>query len=220
MSPLKKIPIPNRPEKDRLQSSFSPVSRFLAEHQQKKFAFGFGIACLAFAILAQILTIKTFQSEERVFVLDGTNTLHIGPLEKLHSESPIFETIALVATQVIFQRSPVGLDLKELREHLFNNEVIKKLDDEIHKNLDELKAKNLHQKPEISLIKCVAEKNGIRYIHVKGNLIGSGSFEGMPIVEAYQFKLNFAVVPNPKISEQKMYPYIIADYNIKEMIPV
>lgn len=127
MNPFKKIIIPDRTEKNKIRPSVSPISNFIAEYQQKQIAFAFAVACLIFAIIAQVMTVKNMHRPEKVFVIDGTHTLHIGPLEILDQKSPLFTTIALVATQVIFQRSPVGLDLAELMPHLFNEAAIKKL---------------------------------------------------------------------------------------------
>lgn len=204
-------------KKSKTPSAFSPISHFLAEHEQKKIAFIFGVSCLIFAIIAQILTVKNMTKEEKVFVIDGTNTLHIGPLEILGDQSSIFTTIALTATQVIFQRSPVGLDLSELMTHLFKEEAIKKLNREIAEQIGELKAKNLHQKPEIAQIKFLAEKDGTRILQVTGNLIGLGSFEGNTLTEFHKFRITFAINPNKNLSENKLYPFIIADFNINEL---
>lgn len=219
MHSLEKIIIPNRPEKNNIPSC-SPISNFLAEHQQKKMAFAFGIACLILAIIAQIITISTMHHNEKVFVIDGTHTLHIGPLEILGQKSPLFTTIALTATQVIFQRSPIGLDLLELMPHLFGENAIKKLQDEIAEKMGELKAKNLHQKPEISKITALAEKDDTRILQVIGNLVSSGVFEGVPLFEAHQFKITFAIKPNKNLSENKLYPFIITDFKINEILPL
>lgn len=220
MNVFKKIPIPNRTEKDKIRPSVSPISNFLAEHKQKQIAFVFGIACLVFSIVAQVMTVKNMHRPEKVFVIDGTNTLHIGPLEILGQKSPLFTTIALVATQVILQRSPVGLDLAELMPHLFKEEAMKKLTQDVAKNLGELKAKDLHQKPEISQIKSLAEKDGNRILQVTGTLIGSGIFEGIPLLEAHKFKITFAIRQNQNLSENKLYPFIIADFKINELEPL
>lgn len=219
MEVLKKIVIPNRHEDDKSRS-FSAISNFMSEHQQKKIAFAFAIACLLFALVAQVVTVKNMHRSEKVFVIDGTNTLHIGPLEILSQKSPLFTTIALTATQVIFQRSPVGLDLLELMPHLFSEPAIKKLQDEIGEKLGELKVKNLHQKPEISKITSLAEKDDIRILQVTGNLVGSGVFEGIPLLEAHEFKVTFAIKPNKNLSENKLYPFIIADFKINEVVPL
>lgn len=197
--------------------SKAPINSFLSEHQQKKFAFIFGISCLIFAIIAQVLTIKVLRHEAHVFVIDGAQNLHIGPLETLNSGSPLFQILALTATQIVFNRSPVGLDLKELKDHLFTDEAAKLLDQDVLNNLEALRSKNLHQKAEVAMIKTIAEKNGTRYLHVRGNILGSGVFEGMPIVESQKFQINFALKPNPKLSDQKMYPYLVADYQIQEL---
>jgi len=220
MKLFEKMVISNQAKKNKIRSSFSPISHFMAEHQQKKIAFAFGISCLVFTILAQVMTIKNMHREEKVFVIDGSDTLHIGPLEIISQKSPIFTTIALVATQVVFQRSPVGLDLSELMPHLFKEEAMKKLRVDVSEKLGELKAKNLHQKPEISQIKSLAEKDGTRILQVTGNLIGSGVFEGIPLLEAHKFKVTFAINPNKNLSEKKLYPFVIADFKINELEPI
>lgn len=203
-----------------MTTSNAPIHRFLAEHQQKKWAIIFGISCLIFAIIAQILTIRALQQKSHIFVIDGAQNLHVGPLETINSNSPIFQTLALTATQVIFNRSPVGLDLPELKEHLFTEEAAKLLDQNLLENLETLKSKNLHQKAEIATIKTIAEQKGLRYLHVRGNILGAGNFEGMPIVETQTFQLNLVLKPNPKLSEQKMYPFLVADFYVQELDPL
>lgn len=216
---FRKIAIPNRPEKDNLRPAMSPISRLMSEHYQK-LAYLFGILCLIFAVVAQIITIKNVRQESKVFAIDGAGTIHVGLLEDLKSNSPLFENIALTATQVVFQRSPVGLDLLELQPHLFSELAIKKLNTDVTDQLEDLKARNLHQKPEISQIISLAEKKGVRYLQVKGTIVGAGSFQGVPITEAHEFKIFFALEANKNLSDKKRYPYIIADFTIKEMVQI
>lgn len=198
---------------------FSRTAKFLTDNKQKKLAMIFAIGCLVFAVIAQMVTIACMSREAKVFVLDGTHTLHIGPLQEI-GNSPLFKEIALVATQVIFQRSSVGLDLPELVPHLFSDPAAKTLMENIQASLPELKAKNLHQKPEVSQILSLFEKDGLRILKVQGNLISAGHFEGIPIMEAHQFKIKIGLTANPNLSEQKRYPFIVSGFNILEITPI
>ncbi len=192
------------------------IGKLSSEHAKKNSAYLFAVACLVGCIVVLSLAVRSIKSEEKVFVLDESNTISIGHLHSLKNNVTLYQKIALVAAQAILQVSPIGLDLPEIAESLLSDKAYKKLCLEVNENLSHFKVKNLHQKPEIDVIETIKEIEGKKFVRVRGQLIRAGSFGGYPISESKEFVLVVAFIRNPKLSDRGQYPFIIADYMLKE----
>ena len=149
-----------------------------------------------------------------VFAVDGSNTIHFGPLDALNIRSPVFQKTALNATQAALQRSPVGLDLPELAQAIFRADAYEHLQKDVTAQLPDLVARDLHLKPEISKITALAEKEGTRLIEVRGQWVGSGVFRNNAIAESPSFQLLIAIVENPNLGDANFAPFIVSDYRL------
>jgi len=194
----------------------SPVDILASSDLQKNIAFFFGFGCLIFACTFVFLSIRELKKTEHVFAIDGAQTVHIGPLEINESSSSFFQNLCLLATQVALQRSPSGLDMIEFSTYLFSEPALKKIQSHLSGKIEELKYKNLHQKPEIKGLKIFQMKNGVRQFYISGSIISAGVLDSIPIVESEEFSIFIFVIRNPKINEQGMYPYIINDIQFNQ----
>lgn len=162
------------------------------------------------------LTVESISGETKTVVIDGAGNFHVGYSDFVSLDSPIFSQTAIIATQAALQVSKVGLNLDELAQEIFTKKAYERLVAQVESEKPELDAKNLHIKPEISLIEALAEKEGQRIIQVSGNLVVAGSYEDMPIAETIPFKCVYAIGPNPDLSEIRRFPYVINDFRINK----
>lgn len=193
----------------------TPVDILASPILHKRIAIFFGVFCLLFTTCMQYFYLRELKKPERIFVIDGSRNLHIGPTETLTSDSAFFENLCVLGTQCIFLRSPSGLDISEFLNCLFSESACQKIALDLQKDIDDIKARNLHQKPEISQIKIFKENDGTRQFYIQGNLISAGSIDSIPVSESTPFQILFLIMKNTKISEQATYPYIIKDVHIE-----
>lgn len=193
----------------------TPVDILASPILHKRIAFFFGVSCLIFTICAQYFYLRELKKPERVFVIDGSRNLHIGPTETLTSDSAFFENLCVLGTQCIFLRSPSGLDMSDFLNCLFSENSCQKIASDLQRDIDDIKARNLHQKPEISQIKIFKENDGTRQFYIQGNLISAGSIDSIPVSESIPFQILFLITQNSKMSERATYPYLIKDVHIE-----
>jgi len=198
-------------------SEVSPVVKaFASDRNKTHMAY---IVALAYGLLSSFLLylgISGLNREERVFVIDGANTMHIGPLETIskNSGSEFLRNFGLIVNQVVFDRTPEGLGLPELAKHAFRKDALEKLNQDVKGNLEEFKAKNIHQKGEVVSTEVFFDQN-IPVIKLEGEAIFSGVYEGVPLVHGQRYQLLFKLIKNKNLSETGLYPFIVSDFKIR-----
>lgn len=197
---------------DKRLKGLAPINALYAEHIHKYIAYGVAVVSLMVAVFFVAWSFRISKMQERFIALDGSNTFHIG--EASFNDIPLYQTTALLATQAHYQRSPIGLDLPELAEAMYSASAYEGLRAEVERNAEDFEIRNLHQKPEISQIRAMREREGLRFIEVRGNLIRSGNYNRLPISESEPFAILFAIQRNPNLGLRGQYPYIIANYRI------
>jgi hypothetical protein len=197
---------------DKRLRGLAPINALYAEHIHKYIAYGVAVVSLMVSAGFIAWAFQVSKMQERFIALDGSNTFHIGHTS--FNEIPLYQTTALLATQAHFQRSPIGLDLPELARSMYAASAYESLSRDVEAGQEDFEVRNLHQKPEISQIRAMREREGLRFIEVRGNLIRSGSFNRMAISESEPFAILFAIQRNPNLGQRGAYPYIVANYRI------
>jgi hypothetical protein len=195
----------------------SPVVKVLAsEHNKAHFAYIVALACGLLSLFLVFQSISGLNREERVFVIDGSKNMHIGPLETIskNSGSEFLRNFGLIVNQVIFDRTPEGLGLPELAKHIFRKDALEKLNQDAKEHLEEFKAKNIHQKGEVVSIEVLFDQK-IPVIKLEGEAIFSGAYEGVPLVHGQRYQLLFKMIKNSNLSETGLYPFIVSDFKIR-----
>ena len=216
---LRKTAIGRQAEQPAKTSSFSPGTILLAaEQKRKQVAYAVAMVSLAFCAFLLVWMVSLQGRETQIMVLDRSSTIHIGPLERVNGNSEIFRDLALWATQVAFQRNPHGFDMAEYVPLFFRPNAVKALNENLKDQIPDIQARNLRQYPQISSYQVLNEgvTNGIksRFIRVDGNIIRAGFYQDLPIAESVPFTLVLAAVPNPNLSDQSKYPYMIEEFRI------
>lgn len=194
-----------------------PVIKVLASsHNKERIAYIVTIVSMVLALFFVSRCIVGLNREERVFVIDGAHTMHIGPLETISKNSgyEFLRNFGLIVNQVILDRTPEGLGLPELAKHVFRKDALQKLNDDVKSHLEEFKTKNIHQKGEVISTEVFFDQN-IPVIKLDGEAILGGVYEGVPLVHGQRYQLLFKLVKNNNLSESGAYPFIVSDFKIK-----
>jgi hypothetical protein len=196
------------------QAASSPaITRLISQQQKVHFAYLASLACVlgSFALCVQVFTAE--KTDQKILVIDGSQTVHIGPLENALESKEFLGNLSILVNQVIFDRTPAGLGMPELAKHLFRQDALKKLNLEVESQAEEFKSKSIHQKGEALRMHTTFSGN-IPLIKIEGQIICAGLFEGHPIAESKEYDLRFKLVKNPRLSQSGKYPYIVSDFNI------
>jgi hypothetical protein len=221
---IKTTPIPNGWEtaelEKKLKNTFGPINSLASDRVQKNIWAGIAIVSLLGGTIAPLVLWMRFEkalsARQYVFALDGSQTIHAGPLEDLNMKSEVFSVTALNAAQAALQRSPVGLDLPEMVRGLFTEAAEKELRESVEAQMPDIKARNLHQKPEVSEVTALSEKAGFRILEVKGQLIRAGNLGGTALSEpSLPFQLLLQIKPNPRMNQRGQYPFVVTDFKFR-----
>lgn len=178
----------------------------------------FGVLCLAFAIVMMVSHSENLKHRGSVFVSQADGTIEFGNLRELDPESLIFEQLAEIATEVIFQRNPEGLQKEHWVGLLFTNSARDKLMLDVKEQKPELANKNMHQHPEIRNFQYLHSSSGETLAYrVDGQLVRNATFQGSAIPEpTVAFRLVLGFQRNPDIITSKQWPYRVVafDYRI------
>lgn len=203
----------------RTSSEFGPMKALTSERAQKKFWMAAALFGLLVGAISPIFIVASYERRMKeqpfMFALDGAGTIHAGPMERLTLQNQIFVTTAINGSQAALQRSPVGLDLPEVVAGIFRPDAAAKLKKDVEAQMPDIKARNLHQKPEISKVTALSENGGMRVLSVQGQLIRAGTVDGAPIADpSIPFQLTLAIMENPRMNERGQYPFYITDFRM------
>lgn len=177
-------------EDRKAKPEFAPVRAMASERFQKNIWAGVAVVSLLFGTVSPVLIAMHYErvlnARQFMFAIDGANTIHSGPMERVNLQSQVLVTTAINAAQALLQRSPVGLDLPEMVSGLCfadprqPQSIVTKLNADVEAQMPDIKVRNLHQKPEIGKVTALSEKGGYRILEVRGQLIRAGNIEGRP----------------------------------------
>ena len=76
----------------------------------------------------------------------------------------------------------------------------------------EFRARQLHQKPEISRIDILTTRENEVLATVSGQVIRSGLFQDKAFTEAFHFQLNLRLLRNPRLAANGRFPTAVSDF--------
>jgi hypothetical protein len=190
-------------------STFTPASRWVAEHQIK-------VLCMMVAIAVPLASLwilerGTARLREGVWAysVDGAGTIHYGPVRPAEAQSALFREILLQAAQACLTRNPSGLSYPEVARRIFVGDSWKMLESDVRSELPERKRLNLYDHPEVEGIDVLDEGSSPRY-RVRGFIVRSGAIEGLPYQPPPgEFHLIVELAPQEDAMQQGRYPFVV-----------
>lgn len=174
---------------------------------------GIGVALTSF--LLAYLTIRAGRAGERVFVMDQAGNLMAGPLESMAESRSFFHLTALYATNTALQRSPEGFDLYELLGLYFTPRAVQKLEEDWERGRDDVRQRNLQQKPVIDSIGDPIKGGSRRIVEVRGRLISAGAYAGQSFYDELPYRFVLTFRKNPDLAKVGAYPWICEDFSLE-----
>jgi hypothetical protein len=191
-----------------------------------RFWMGLAVLAIAFAVLSPYLTIRAMKQKEKVVILDPSGTLIYAPLLGFEEAGTLHAYHARLACLALLQRNPIGPDLPDLLKRLYLEEPARKKAAAIYRAQNpEFKEKQIHQKVEVTKIDIldthkINDASGQSYetvsVRVGGNLIRTGTLNGMEFREPVKFEVEFLFIRNPDLLGNGRLPLIVQDFKYEE----
>lgn len=209
--PLTAVP-PGPRDRAAPPSPFFPSARWVAERQIK-------VLCLIVAVVSPLVSLGllvrgTAQLHEGVWAysVDGTGTIHYGPVAPADARSALFREILLQAAQAYFTRNPSGLSYPEVARRIFVGESWRELETELGEQLPARKRRNLYDHPEVEGIDVIDDGGAPRY-RIRGFLVRAGAVEGLPYEPAPgEFHLIVELSPQRDALQAGRYPFVVTQH--------
>ena len=191
-----------------------------------RFWMGLAVLAIAFAVLSPYLTIRAMKQKDKVVILDPSGTLIYAPLLGFEEAGNLHAYHARLACLALLQRNPVGPDLPDLLKRLYLEEPARKKAAAIYRAQNpEFKEKQIHQKVEVTKIDIldthkINDASGQSYetvsVRAGGNLIRTGTLNGMEFREPVKFEVEFLFIRNPDLLGNGRLPLIVQDFKYEE----
>ncbi len=191
-----------------------------------RFWMGLAVLAIAFAVLSPYLTIRAMKQKEKVVIIDPGGTLLYAPLLGFEEAGNLNAYHARLACLALLQRNPIGPDLPDLLKRLYLEEPARKKAAAIYRAQNpEFKEKQIHQKVEVTKIDIldthkINDASGQSYetvsVRAGGNLIRTGTLNGMEFREPVKFEVEFLFIRNPDLLGNGRLPLIVQDFKYEE----
>lgn len=196
------------------RAGITPMERFRFEHQKANFAYWLAGGSMAFALIVVVLVTSMVGRAEKIFVLDAGGNVHYGPLVSLSGAEEMLQTVSVLATETALSRSSVGFDLPEFLRPLFLPSAMRTLSADLDAQQEDLRTRNLHQKPVVASIKGPVAVRGSKRMEITGKLIRSGMYSDRAIYEEADFTLALTFSRNPNIGAVACYPWVVSSIDL------
>ena len=148
------------------------ISRLLMQRDRLPwFWFFFMVAVLLLSALDRYRIVSQFKQRERVVIVDPSGTYYISPLLQFQEAKDLHVQQATLATTAFLQRNPKDFDSPDLLRLLFLKPALAKAQDQRTTEAVEFRAKQLHQKSEISRIDILGTRENEILASVTGQVI-------------------------------------------------
>lgn len=164
---------------------------------------------IAAAILQPFLIIAAYRTQERVVILDETGTYHLSPLLDFENATKLQTSQTLLACVALLEKNPDGFDYPDLLQKMFLPEAFNQAKAMQSQIADELKAKQIHQKVEVSRIDVLQTRNDQVLVVAFGQLIRVGLFNDEPFTETQKFQMQFVLLHNPNMAINGRFPLAV-----------
>lgn len=199
-----------------VKSSFTPIMRLAAEHQRATLAYAVALAVSMFSTFVVWRAVKDARAPQTTFAIDGSGTVHIGPLEGLNPDATLFKEAGLLMAQTHMLRTPDGLAQPELAHQLYTDEAYKQLKQEVDDDAPLFKSRNYFQQPTIMFVEPVEWGIGGKpRCRVKGFIMRNGVIDQLAQRDGpFYFRITYELVANPRVGDRGQYPYKVARYRL------
>lgn len=191
---------------------FNPARIFVEKDRLAWFWFGFATLVLVGAACDRYYLVQSFKQRERVVVIDPANTFYVSPLLKFQEAKDLHAQQSTLATLALLDRGPKGFNQEELLKQMFLKRAFEKASSHRLVEEPEFKAKQLHQKAEISKIEILNTREDFVLTQVTGQLIRAGIFQEKTFTESVPFKLSLKLQRNPNMIQNGRFPTAVRDF--------
>lgn len=193
----------------------TPLVRFKFEHQKARASYLVAAGALVFSMCIIAFIISRLGANEKIYVLDAAGNVHFGMLEDVADNKELLQTQAMLAAFVTFTRSAAGYDMAEYIKPLFMPIPQRTLDDDLNRQMKDIRTRNLQQKPVVQEVLGPVNAGLSKRMHVTGRLIRSGVFSGRALYEEVPFSLSLSFKRNDSAMAAKAYPWVISEVVIE-----
>lgn len=192
-------------------TSRSTYSFFADQAKLARFWFlMFGMVLVGYGVLFWRLA-ASMDKKTQVIVMDSSG-YYLPRVVDFQTATDLHEAQVYAAVESIFNRGPAGLDHQERLKRLFDKPSYAQAIRRSLADSEEFKAKEIHQKVEISDIRLLQVKDETVLATFEGQLIRSGIFGGKPIVEALSVKGRFTFSRNGDMAVNGAYPTVVRSF--------
>jgi hypothetical protein len=189
------------------------LSRLLMQRDRLPwFWFFFMVAILLLSAFDRYRIVSQFKQRERVVIVDPSGTYYVSPLLQFQEAKDLHVQQATLATTAFLQRNPKDFDNPDLLRLLFLKPALAKAQDQRTTEAVEFRAKQLHQKSEISRIDILGTRENEVLANVTGQVIRVGVFQDKPFTEALPFTLRLRLIRNPNMAANGRFPTAVGDF--------
>jgi hypothetical protein len=199
---------PNRPVKPR----FAPTRIFVDKDRTALLWFAVAGLAVAVTLVQPHLLIRQLKERERVVILDPAGTYHVSPLLRFQEAKEFHAQQSTLVVMALLERSPSGVDHPELLKQLLLKGAYEKALRQLSAEAPEFKAKQQHQKPEVSKIDILETRQDFVLTQVTGQLLRTGVFEGKVFNEVVPFRLALKMRRNPDLVQNGRFPTAASDF--------
>jgi hypothetical protein len=197
-------PIPKR--------AFNPTRVFVDKDRTAFLWFWVAVLAVLFAAAQPYYLIQKFKQRERVVIIDPAGTYYVSPLLDFQEAKDFHAQQSTLAAMAFLERNPKGFDNPELLKQVFLKYAYEKAQKQIFTEAEELKSKQLHQKPEVAKIDILETREDFVMTQVTGQLVRTGIFEQKAFSESIPFKLAFKMRRNPDMTRNGRFPTAVSDF--------
>ena len=192
--------------------AFDPTRLFAQRDRLPWFWFFTAIAVTVLAALDRYHLVSQFKQRERVVIIDPAQTYYISPLLQFQEAKDLHIQQATLATTAFLERGPKDFDHGDLLKQVFLKSALQKAQDQRTREAVEFRAKQLHQKSEISRVDILATRENEVLATVTGQVIRTGIFQEKAFTEAFNFKLSLRLIRNPNMAVNGRFPTAVGDF--------
>lgn len=191
---------------------FDPTQLFAQRDRLPWFWFFVAAAVSIVAALDRHHLVQQFKQRERVVIIDPAQTYYVSPLLQFQEARELHVQQAELAAMTFLSRNPKEFDHLDLLRQVFLKSALEKAQADRLREAVEFRAKQLHQKPEISKIDILATRENEVLATVSGQVIRAGIFQEKTFTEAFNFKLSLRLVRNPNMAVNGRFPTAVGDF--------
>jgi hypothetical protein len=174
-------------------------------------------------VITPVLLVSLLYRTQIIIVADEQGNIVIGPGVDFSEANKVHTMCGILATKALLERSPAGFDAPDLVRNLFHPDAYETAALELRSNQKEMEAKQIHQKAEIESVKVQSIKQTvgaqIYYIVVTGQMIRMGTIDGTPVREVDNFRVQYEMWRNPRLTENGRYPLVVKSYKFTKLDP-